>query len=216
MPAATASCPSCNAELPPAARFCASCGRRVGGDAAAVSWTVTDRRTFGVLPGRAWMRSARARMRRVGGVVRARLVQAVEILRARVEAQLDRFRLRRRAAQLSRDRAQALQDLGAAVLTEDPEVLDHAKARVTEVDGRLTGVANDLERVDRTLSERIGRARRESGVTEPAEPVPEPAPVPSDPPGPVIVPEPEPVPHEPPGPVIVPEPQPPENARSLL
>jgi hypothetical protein len=80
----------------------------------------------------------------------------------------------------------------------------------------LTGVANDLERVDRTLSERIGRARRESGVTEPAEPVPEPAPVPSDPPGPVIVPEPEPVPHEPPGPVIVPEPQPPENARSLL
>jgi hypothetical protein len=177
---------------------------------------VTDRRTFGVLPGRAWMRSARARMRRVGGVVRARLVQAVEILRARVEAQLDRFRLRRRAAQLSRDRAQALQDLGAAVLTEDPEVLDHAKARVTEVDGRLTGVANDLERVDRTLSERIGRARRESGVTEPAEPVPEPAPVPSDPPGPVIVPEPEPVPHEPPGPVIVPEPQPPANARSLL
>jgi hypothetical protein len=38
--------------------------------------------------------------------------------------------------------------------------------------------------------------------------VPEPAPVPHEPPGPVIVPEPAPVPHEPPGPVIVPEPQP--------
>jgi hypothetical protein len=220
MPAATASCPSCNADLPPAARFCANCGRRVGGDATAVSWAVADRRTFGVLPGRAWMRSARARMRRVGGVVRARLVQAVEILRARLEAQLDRFRLHRRAAQLSRERAQALQDLGAAVLTDDPDVLDRAKAGVTEVDGRLAGVRAELERVDRTLSERIGRARRQSGVTEPAEPVPEPAPepgpVPSDPPGPVIVPEPEPVPHEPPGPVIVPEPQPPENAPSLL
>jgi hypothetical protein len=36
-------------------------------------------------------------------------------------------------------------------------------------------------------------------------------PVPSEPPGPVIVPEPEPVPHEQPGPVIVPEPQPPTN-----
>jgi hypothetical protein len=36
-------------------------------------------------------------------------------------------------------------------------------------------------------------------------------PVPSGPPGPVIVPEPEPVPHEQPGPVIVPEPQPPTN-----
>jgi hypothetical protein len=38
--------------------------------------------------------------------------------------------------------------------------------------------------------------------------VPEPEPVPHEPPGPVIVPEPEPVPHEPPGPVIVPEPNP--------
>jgi hypothetical protein len=99
-------------------------------------------------------------------------------------------------------------------------VLDRAKAGVTEVDGRLAGVRAELERVDRTLSERIGRARRQSGATEPAEPVrepaPEPGPVPSDPPGPVIVPEPEPVPHEPPGPVIVPEPQPPGNAPSLL
>ena len=39
--------------------------------------------------------------------------------------------------------------------------------------------------------------------------IPEPGPVPHEPPGPVIVPEPEPVPHEPPGPVIVPEPSPP-------
>ncbi len=41
--------------------------------------------------------------------------------------------------------------------------------------------------------------------------IPEPEPVPHEPPGPVIVPEPEPVPHEPPGPVIVPEPEPPRS-----
>jgi hypothetical protein len=209
------------------ARFCSTCGRRVAHDTAEVSWAVADRRTFGVLPGRAALRSARGRARRMLGILRARIVQAVEILRARFEAERARFRLRRRASRLSKERAVALQELGAAVLEDDPGELDRAKARVADLDGQLDDVRDGLEQVDRRLRERIGLARRESGVTEAVEPVPtpvpepvptpvpEPQPSPSEPPGPVIVPEPEPVPHEPPGPVIVPEPQPPENAHSL-
>jgi hypothetical protein len=61
------------------------------------------------------------------------------------------------------------------------------------------------------VSARVFAALTAAGAADPRpEPqrplVPEPEPVPHEPPGPVIVPEPEPVPHEPPGPVIVPEP----------
>jgi hypothetical protein len=199
----------------PEARYCAMCGHRLGSERGDVGWWITGRRTFGVVPGRARRRALRVRLQRMLGVVRARIGLAAEIVRARLEAQRKRFGLRRGAAQLSRERADALRDLGETVLRDDGADLARAKARVLEIDSRLGALSDDLVRVDEVLLDRTRRARSEGGATEASEPVPapvpEPAPVPSDPPGPVIVPEPEPVPHEPPGPVIVPEPEPPES-----
>jgi zinc-ribbon domain len=212
MSAITASCPNCDSALPPDARFCAACGRRVGSDPAEITWAVADRRTFGVLPGRSRIRSARIRTVRLLGLARARVVLVVEILRAHVRAQRDRYRLHRHAASLAQERSQALQRLGEATLYGDRQDVKREKEHVTGVDAELQSVREELERVERRLRARVGAVQREEGATRAVEPVPEPEPepipAPSDPPGPVVVPEPEPVPHEPPGPVIVPEPQP--------
>jgi hypothetical protein len=219
MSAITASCPSCHSALPPDARFCAACGRRVGQDPAEISWAVADRRTFGVLPGRAGFRSARIRTVRFLGIVRAKIVLFIEILRAQFHSQLERLRLRRRGATLARERSLALQELGEAAFYGDRQAVKRAKEHVGGLDAELRAVGDELERVERDLRTRVGAVQRDEGATgvvEPVpepEPAPEPIPAPSEPPGPVVVPEPEPVPHEPPGPVIVPEPQPPAGAR---
>ncbi len=217
MSAVPASCPGCHSALAPDARFCAACGRRVGQDPAAISWAVADRRTFGVLPGRGKLRSARIRTIRFFGVVRAKIVLFAEVLRAHARAQRERFRLRRRASALARDRAQALQLLGEAAFYGDRQDVKRAKEHVAALEAELRSVSEQLEGVEDELQARVGAVHRDEGVTDAVEPVPEPvpepAPAPSEPPGPVIVPEPEPVPHEPPGPVIVPEPQPPAGAR---
>jgi len=209
MSAIAASCPGCHSPLTPDSRFCASCGRRVGPDPADISWALADRRTFGVLPGRSLLRSARIRLVRFLGIVRADVVTFGAILRAHVVAQRERLALHRRAALLARQRSQALHELGEATLYGDRRDVKSAKARVTGLDAELQVLSEELERVEGALRTRVGSVKRDEGATEPVVPVPEPAPVPADPPGPVIVPEPEPVPHEPPGPVIVPEPEPP-------
>jgi outer membrane biosynthesis protein TonB len=182
-----------------------------------IAWAVTDRRTFGVLPGRQKLRSVRIAVVRFLGLVRAKTVLLVEIVRAHAHAQGERFRLRRRASRLARERSAALQKLGEAAFYGDRQDVKHAKEHVSGLEQQLRSVSEELERVEHELHGRIGAVQREEGATDAAapvpEPVPEPAPAPSEPPGPVIVPEPEPVPHEPPGPVIVPEPQPPTGAR---
>jgi hypothetical protein len=214
MSAIAASCPNCHTTLPPDARFCAGCGRRVGEDPAEITWAVADRRTFGVLPGRTRLRAVRVRTVRLLGLVRAQVVLAVEILRAHVGAHRERYRLHRRARALAGERSQALQALGEAALYGERQDVKRAKEHVTGLDAELQSVSEELQGVERRLEARVGAVQREEGATRAVERVPEPAPepepspVPSDPPGPVIVPEPEPVPHEPPGPVIVPEPQP--------
>jgi zinc-ribbon domain len=208
MSAITASCPNCHSALPPDARFCAGCGRRVGEDPAEITWAVADRRTFGVVPGRSRIRSARIRTVRLLGLGRAQVVLVVEIMRAHIRAQRDRYRLHRRAAALARERSQALQGLGEAALYGDRQDVRRAKEHVIGLDAELQTVSEELEQVERRLRARVGAVQREEGATRAVEPVPEPEPLPSDPPGPVVVPEPEPVPHEPPEPVIVPEPQP--------
>jgi hypothetical protein len=208
------SCPSCHSELAPDARFCAACGRRVRRYPADMSWAVADRRTFGVMPGRSAFRSVRIRAVRLFGLLRAEIVTFVAILRAHVTAQRERFRLRRHAAALAQERSRALHRLGEAALYGDPQDVTGAKERVTGLDAELRSVTEELERVEQALRARVDSVKRDEGATEPAQPVPEPAPVPSDPPGPVIVPEPEPVPHEPPGPEIDPEPEPPTGVRT--
>src|SRR5262249_56585025 len=114
------SCPSCHSELSPDARFCAACGRRVRHYPADTSWAVADRRTFGVLPGRGRLRSARIWAVRFVGLVRAKTVLLVEIVRAHAHAQRERFRLRRRASAIARERSPAPPRLRGAALVGDP------------------------------------------------------------------------------------------------
>jgi zinc ribbon protein len=209
MSAVATSCPSCHHELPPGARFCVGCGRRVARDT--ISWGVSDRRTFGVLPGRAKMRAARARTQRWLAVVRARMTQAIEVLAAHVEAQLERLQIKRHARLLDRERTKCMHALGEAVYAGSEADARRVRGRLSELDAGIAAAQAALRHTDERTHARIQQARREGGATEAVEPVPvpEPGPVPSPLPGPVPVPELSPVPSDPPGPVIVPEPEPP-------
>jgi hypothetical protein len=218
MSAITHSCVSCGTELRVGARFCASCGARAVPVGRPVSWSSSERRYFGVVPGKRVAAAARGRAGRLLAVARSRLRLALVVVAARVAAAVERYRLRRRAAQLDDDRARQLYALGDAVYRGDRRLAAQVRVRIRELDRGLEALTEELGRVERCAEERIARARMEGGPTNIVEPspgapeppiVPEPEPVPHDPPGPVIVPEPEPEPHEPPGPVIVPEPQPP-------
>jgi hypothetical protein len=218
MSAITHSCVSCGTELPVGARFCASCGARAVPVGRPVSWSSSERRYFGVVPGKRVAAAARGRAGRLLAVARSRLRLALVVVAARVTGAVERYRLRRRAAHLDDERARQLYALGDAVYRGDRRPAAHIRVRIRELDRTMEALTEELERVERSAGERIARARMEGGPTNIVEPppgtpeppiVPEPEPVPHDPPGPVIVPEPEPEPHEPPGPVIVPEPQPP-------
>src|SRR5919109_2787259 len=176
--AATVSCPSCHAELPTDACFCAACGRRVGHDPAEISWAVADRRTFGVPPGRGTLRTVRIRTVRFLGLVRAKLVLVVAVARAHLRAQRERFRLRRRAAALARERSLALERLGEATLYGDRETVKRAEENVGGLDTELQSLSEELERVERDLDARVGTVQREEGATAAVEPVPEPDPRP--------------------------------------
>jgi hypothetical protein len=210
MSAVATSCPSCHQELPPGARFCVGCGRRVARDTR-ISWGVTDRRTFGVLPGRAKMRAAQARTRRWLAVLHARVAQALEVLTAHVEARVERLGIKRNARALDRERTKCLHALGEAVYAGNEDDARRVRGRLSELDAGIAATRAALRHTEERMHERIQQARREGGATEAVEPipVPEPGPVPSPQPGPVPVPEPSPVPSDPPGPVIVPEPEPP-------
>lgn len=212
------SCASCGRELPVGARFCASCGARAVSVGGPVAWSSSERCYFGVVPGKRVAAAARRRGGRMLAVLRSRLRLALVVVAARVAAGVERYRLRRQAAQLEAERARQLHALGDAVYRGDRKLAAHIRIRIGELDRRMEAVTGEVGRVDRSAQEQIARALTEGGPTDIVEPppgvpeppiVPEPEPVPHHPPGPVIVPEPEPEPHEPPGPVIVPEPQPP-------
>jgi len=218
MSAIVRSCAACGGDVVAGARFCASCGARVGPIGGPVSWSVAERRYFGVLPGATIAAAVRSRAARLWAVLRSRIRLAAVVVGSHVRAELARLRLRLELRQLERERARELYALGDAVYRDDREGADRARARVGDVERRVQAVNAGLERISDREAERIARARLEGGPTSIVEPpppgapeppiVPEPEPVPHEPPGPVIVPEPEPAPHEPPGPVIVPEPDP--------
>ncbi len=223
MPANARSCGSCGTELPVGARFCASCGARVAPVGGPVSWSVAERRYFGIVPGARIVAVVRSRLARWWAISRSRIRLALAVVHSRAVAGVARMRLKREARLLESERAGTLQALGDAVYRDDPDQTARSRRRVGELERRLETVNDELEHIDRREGAQIARARLEGGPTniveppsEPPEPgpgppiVPEPEPVPHEPPGPVIVPEPEPVPHEPPGPVIVPEPEPPQ------
>jgi uncharacterized OB-fold protein len=170
MSAGATDCPGCGAHLAPDAHFCSACGRRVAPADEAVVWTVTDRRTFGVMPGRAAFRSARARIQHVVGIVRGRLATAFEIVRARLEADLARVRIRRSVAALRRERTRCVQELGEAALGGAAKDVKSAKERVLAVEERLETAAGDRQRVEEHRRDRIDRARREGGTTRVVQP----------------------------------------------
>jgi hypothetical protein len=179
-----------------------------------VTWSTAERRVFGVVPGATVLRVVRRSAGRFLAIARSRTQLAVAVVESRVAVGIARLRGWWDLHGLERERAQALHALGAAVYRDDSDETGRVRARIDELERRMKAVDVQLHRIEELEHERIARARMEGSPTNVVEPeppiVPEPQPVPHEPPGPVIVPEPEPVPHEPPGPVIVPEPQPPK------
>jgi outer membrane biosynthesis protein TonB len=88
--------------------------------------------------------------------------------------------------------------------------VESARQRLSELDQALTDKESEMTTVAATANERIQRAQLQAQPTAVVEPpqIPEPMPVPSEPPQPVTVPEPSPVPSEPPVPVPAPDPTP--------
>jgi len=173
-----------------------------------VSWSISEKRLFGVVPGATALSAVQGRIGRWLAVLRARTRYAATIVEARVAAVLARMRLKWDLRRLEQERARSLHALGEAVYRDDHDATGPTHSRVADVERRMEALNMELNQIDQTEHEHIARARMEGHPTNVV--VPEPQPEPSEPPGPVIVPEPEPVPHEPPGPVIVPEPSPPD------
>jgi hypothetical protein len=154
-------------------------------------------------------RLARLPGRAIGGL-RNRAGVAAGAVGAYSSAQMELFRLRREFAELVARRAEAARSLGEAVYRDADEDAANARNLVGELDAAMTAKEAEMTKVATDATARIQRGRLEvqpTAVVEPPE-VPEPMPVPSEPPQPVTVPEPSPVPSEPPGPVPVPDPTP--------
>jgi hypothetical protein len=178
-----------------------------------VTWSISERRVFGVVPGASAIAVVRSRTGRFIAVLRSRTRLAVMLVQSWVSAALARLRLRWDLRSLDHERAQALHALGDAVYRDDGDEAGRVRTRIGEIERRMEALNVEQQQAERNQQERITRARIEGSPTNVVEPeppiIPEPEPVPHEPPGPVIVPEPEPEPHVPPGPVIVPEPEPP-------
>lgn len=125
-------------------------------------------------------------------------------------AQLDLFRLRRELGDLVARRAGEMRSLGEAVYGGADEDAANARNLISELDAAIAAKEAEMTQVATDATTRIQRARFEVQPTAVVEPpsVPEPMPVPSEPPQPVTVPEPSPVPSEPPMPAPSPEPMP--------
>jgi len=152
---------------------------------------------------------ARLPGRAIGGL-RDRAGVAAGAVGAYSSAQMELFRLRREFAELVARRAEAARSLGEAVYRDADEDAGNARNLVGELDAAMTAKEAEMTKVATDATARIQKGRLEvqpTAVVEPAE-VPEPMPVPSEPPQPVTVPEPSPVPSEPPGPTPVPDPTP--------
>src|SRR4051794_15403901 len=118
MSAIAHSCAACGTDLPVGARFCASCGAR-SAPAGPVSWSVSEKRLFGVLPAATALSAVRGRGGRWFTCLRARIRYVVAVAEARIAAGIARLRLRRDWRSLEHERARALHALGDAVYRDD-------------------------------------------------------------------------------------------------
>ena len=135
---------------------------------------------------------------------------AVETVSAQSSARLELFRLRRELSELVAQRGETARFFGEAVYGDDEKAAANGRNRMGELDRAIAEKEAEMTRVAAEANERIQRAQLQSQPTAVVEPpqVPEPMPVPSEPPQPVTVPEPSPVPSEPPQPEPSPEPTP--------
>ena len=150
--------------------------------------------------------------RRVFATARDRTGFAVEAVSVHSAARKELFRLRHELSELAAERAEAARTLGEAVYGGAEDEVEAGRKRMSELDQALADKEGEMTRVAAAANERIQRAQLQVRPTEVVEPpdVPEPMPLPSEPPQPVTVPEPSPVPSEPPMPVPSPEPSPPQ------
>jgi hypothetical protein len=152
---------------------------------------------------------ARISGRAIGGI-RDRAGFAAGAVGAYSSAQVELFRLRREFSELVAKRSDAARSLGEAVYGGADEAAANARNLLSELDAAMAAKEAEMTRVATDATARIQQARLEVQPTAVVEPpnVPEPMPVPSEPPQPVTVPEPSPVPSEPPMPTPVPDPTP--------
>jgi hypothetical protein len=148
--------------------------------------------------------------------IRDRAGFAIEAVSVHSSARVDLFRLRRELSELVAQRAEAARALGEAVYGGAEDEVESARQRMSELDQALADKESEMTTVAATANERIQRAQLQVQPTAVVEPpqIPEPMPVPSEPPQPVTIPEPSPLPSEPPVPVPspdpIPEPSPPQ------
>lgn len=142
--------------------------------------------------------------------IRDRAEFAVEAVSVHSNARREVLRLRHELSDLAAERAEAARTLGEAVYGGTDDQAEAARNRMSEIDQELADKETQMRTVAATASERLQRAQLQVQPTAIVEPpqIPEPMPVPSEPPEPVTVPEPSPVPSEPPAPVPSPEPMP--------
>jgi hypothetical protein len=131
---------------------------------------------------------------------RAQAATAAEVLRARAETSLSRWRIRSQIDQLELQRPAALQALGDAVRRKDKSAERDAQKRLDHLDEERQRLEAELERQLTAAEERIRLARlpvQETLMVTPNEPsAPYPPPDEGDPPQPATVPEPYPPPDE--------------------
>ena len=135
---------------------------------------------------------------------------AVEAVSVHSRARAELLRLRHEVADLAGRRAESARALGEAVYGGAEDDVVEARNRMSELDRALAEKETQMTTVAAEAKERLQRAQlraQPTAVVEPPE-VPEPMPVPSEPPQPVTVPEPSPVPSEPPVPSPTPDPMP--------
>jgi hypothetical protein len=147
---------------------------------------------------------------RAFGEVRDQAGFAVEAVSTHSWARRELFRLRRELAEIGSRRAEAVRELGEAVYGGADDEAEQARARIRELEQACARKEREMADVAAAAHQRLQRAQlrgQRTAVVEPPD-VPEPMPVPSEPPQPVTVPEPAPVPSEPPAPVPAPDPTP--------
>jgi hypothetical protein len=141
---------------------------------------------------------------------RARAASAVERMSVRSGARRQLQRLQHQLEQQVRDRERWVTAFGYAVWNEDEAGTTAARAEIARFNDGIMATEVEMRTIAVEAGARIEQSRLQSQPTM----IDPPAPVPSEPTGPVIVPEPYPPPDEgdPAGPVTVPEPYPPDEA----